>query len=421
MTATDEGKSCTATDVKFPPSTRRGWQPRRPELESEPTILLSSTSSVANGLNPKQPLLSSSDSSPLSSAPSSPIFPTFENVFARPERDHVIAKDRSNPTNPDQPTEASIHDRADSAHGEKVKRRSKSVVLGDVPKRRPKLPTASTYFSKSPEKKQKIARESISCIPFPPLTSKSFGLVQERLSHDPFRLLIAVIFLNKTRGSVAMPVFYELMERYPTPKDLAVANQQDVTHVIQHLGLQNQRAATCINLAKAWLERPPEKGKRYRVLHYPRKDDGKDIKPGETIDEEDVRTAWEVGQLPGVGTYAIDSWRIFCRDELRGLPFGHPEELTAQTEEIELQKEWTRVLPTDKELRAYLRWRWLRLGWEWDPLTGDRKKADRDEVAKAGEGGVMYEGNDGGMVMGGRKEVEMVSMKAEPKAEEKEP
>ena len=275
---------------------------------------------------------------------------------------------------------------------------SKSVLK----KPRKRLMTVSPFFTKSPSKKPR-ASDKVSCIPFPPLRSTSFGLVQERLCHDPFRLLIAVIFLNKTRGSVALPVFYELMERYPTPADLAAANQADVVEIIQHLGLQNQRAKKCINLAKAWLERPPEKGKRYRVLHYPKKDDGKDVALNDILGEEDERVAWEIGQLPGVGVYAIDSWRIFCRDELRGLPTGLPKELTPEAIEEDLQKEWTRVLAGDKELRAYLRWRWLRNGWDWDPVTGERKKADESELAKADKGGVMYEGDCGDVVVGNAK------------------
>ena len=262
--------------------------------------------------------------------------------------------------------------------------------------------TVSRFFAKSLSKKPK-AIDKVSCIPFPPLHATSFGLVQERLCHDPFHLLIAVIFLNKTRGSVALPVFYQLMERYPTPADLAAAKQEDVVEIIQHLGLQNQRAKKCINLAKEWLERPPEKGKRYRVLHYPRKDDGKDVRSDEIVSEEDDRVAWEIGQLPGIGVYAIDSWRIFCRDELRGLPSGLPKELTPEAKEAELQKEWSRVLAGDKELRAYLRWRWLRNGWNWDPMTGERKKADEAELAKADQGGVIYEGDGGDMVVGNAK------------------
>ena len=286
------------------------------------------------------------------------------------------------------------------------------TTLAEPKKARKRSVTVSRFFTESISKKPK-ASDKVSCIPFPPLHATSFGLVQERLCHDPFRLLIAVIFLNKTRGSVALPVFYQLMDRYPTPADLAEANQGDVVEIIQHLGLQNQRAKKCINLAKAWLERPPEKGKRYRVLHYPKKDDGKDMKPDDIVGEEDERVAWEIGQLPGIGVYAIDSWRIFCRDELRGLPSGLPKDLTPKLREEELQKEWTRVLAGDKELRAYLRWRWLRNGWDWDPVTGERKKADENELAKAEQGGVIYEGDGGDMVVGNAKGERQEAVKAE--------
>ena len=309
------------------------------------------------------------------------------------------------------------HQRLDfHADAEETIRLPDITGLTTTPRRRQKIttPTVSPYFAKSVQKRVKKtespyfpspstinpkASDRVSCIPFPPLQATSFGLVQEALAHDPFRLLLAVIFLNKTRGHVALPVFYELMERYPTPADLAAASMDDIVDIIQCLGLQNQRAATCINLAKAWLERPPERGKRYRVLHYPRKGDGSDIKTGDIIDGDDERVGWEIGQLPGVGAYAIDSWRIFCRDELRGLPTGLPSELTSEAQEADVEKEWARVLPLDKELRAYLRWRWLRNGWEWDPVTGERKQADVDAVARADKGGVMYEdGHDNSII-----------------------
>ena len=149
------------------------------------------------------------------------------------------------------------------------------------------------------------------------------------------------------------------------------------------------------------------------MLHYPKRDDGKNVGPGDIINEEDDRVAWEIGQLPGIGVYAIDSWRIFCRDELRGLPTGLPKELTAESKDDESTKEWTRVLAGDKELRAYLRWRWLRNGWEWDPVTGERKKANENELAKAGKGGVIYEGKDGDMMVGDAKGEEPDAIKAE--------
>lgn len=246
---------------------------------------------------------------------------------------------------------------------------------------------ASRFFPKPPV-------EKVSCIPFPPLDATSFGLVQERLCHEPFRLLIAVTFLNKTRGKVALPVCYELFRRYPTPEDLAKADSVELGVQIHQLGLQNQRATRMIKLAQMWVENPPQKGQRYRKLHYPNKDDGKDIKADESISDDDPRVAWEIAHLPGAGAYAIDSWRIFCRDELRGLPTGLPQDLLPEMVEEELRKEWARVLPLDKELRAYLRWRWLRLGWEWNPVTGERQRLEPGLLDKLQNGGISFEGGE---------------------------
>jgi methyl-CpG-binding domain protein 4 len=40
------------------------------------------------------------------------------------------------------------------------------------------------------------------------------------------------------------------------------------------------------------------------------------------------------------------------------------------------EPEWKRVVPLDKELRACLRWMWMKEGWIWDAETGVRIKAD---------------------------------------------
>ncbi|MCJ1420083.1 hypothetical protein MMC32_006440 [Xylographa parallela] len=252
---------------------------------------------------------------------------------------------------------------------------------------RTNISRTSRFFPKAQVKK-------ISCIPFPALNATSFGLVQERLCHEPFRLLVAVMFLNKTRGKVALPVCYDLFARYPSPEDLASANFEELSGMIHELGLQNQRAERMIKLAQTWVSKPPKTGQRYRMLHYPGKEDGKDVPKGDAVDDKDPRSAWEIAHLPGTGAYAMDSWRIFCRDELRGLPTGLQEDLNAKSIALEMQQEWTRVLPLDKELRAYLRWRWLRLGWTWDHVTGKREKLDKEACKEVENGGVSLEGDN---------------------------
>ena len=193
-----------------------------------------------------------------------------------------------------------------------------------------------------------------------------------------------------------MPVFYDLIALYPTPEALAEAIHEDVVVIFQHLGLQNQRAKRVVNMARAWRDHPPQKGKRYRCLNYPRPGDGKDMRANECIEDDDERIAWEIAHIPGVGAYAFDSWRIFCRDSLRGL------------EDVEeMEKEWTKVVPLDKELRAYLRWRWLKHGWVWDPMTGERRKAEQKELDDAGAGGIMVEGDGSGDIVTTKSETEL--------------
>ncbi|KAK5943548.1 hypothetical protein PMZ80_004556 [Knufia obscura] len=235
----------------------------------------------------------------------------------------------------------------------------------------------------------------LSTLPFPPLHLERFGLMQERLCHDPFRLLLATIFLNKTPGSRAMPIFFKLMEKYPTPEALSKAEQSDVTDIIRELGFQNQRARKCIAMAKGWVEDPPIKGRRRRKPDYPKKGNGKDIKADEVVDDADERVGWEISHLPGLGPYSHDSWRMFCRDELRSLASAYNGEDAEAEGDLPFEPEWKRVLPMDKELRAWMTWMWMKEGWIWNKETGERTKASDElmELAK-GKGNVVLESDN---------------------------
>ncbi|KAI4717082.1 DNA glycosylase [Aureobasidium sp. EXF-10727] len=263
--------------------------------------------------------------------------------------------------------------------------------------RKPRKSTGATseHFTPSPKKKRVPA--GTSAVPFPKLSAPRFGLIQERLANDPFRLLIAVTFLNKTAGRAAVPIFEQVMETYPTPADLAVANVSELSEMIHSLGFQNQRARKLIKIAETWIEQPPQKGKLHRTMDYPNKGNGRHLKPKETVDE-DVEDCIEAGALEiahiyGLGPYAWDSWRIFCRDVFRGVAEGYNGEgvtgykpASQANDEAEFEPEWKRVVPLDKELRACLRWMWLREGWEWDPLTGNKKKAAPTLMREASDG-----------------------------------
>ncbi|TKA68620.1 hypothetical protein B0A49_06772 [Cryomyces minteri] len=252
----------------------------------------------------------------------------------------------------------------------------------------------ATASKKSPLQKKGRIPAGTSCVHFPPLSAPRFGLIQEELADDPFRLLVAVTFLNKTKGEVAIPVYRALMSRYPTPADLARADPEEVAKTIHHLGLQNQRARSIIRLAATWESQPPEKSKRYRTLHYPTPGAGRELRDAHVLGDADERTgAWEVARMPGTGPYAWDSWRIFCRDRLRGLADDYKGTGAAEG----FEPEWKRVVPKDKELRACLRWMWLREGWEWDPLTGNKKVASVELMKQATTGRGEWDNPDGMM------------------------
>lgn len=277
---------------------------------------------------------------------------------------------------------------------ESVKTTSLETDTLHPPSHAPKRKATSHYFdtvtTPSPTKTKTLRppRGTISCIPFPRLDAPHFGLIQEELSGDPFRLLIAVTFLIRVKGKHAIPVFRELMNKYPTPSDLADADTNDIVATIRHLGLATTRATAIQKYARIWTTNPPRADVRYGVKNYPALGDGADIRAGEALGPEDPRgsAAWEIGHMTQ-GRYAIDSWRIFCRDVL----LGRAQDWRGKGREGEFQPEWMRVLPQDKELRACLRWLWMQEGWAWDPRTGE-KEVLPDKLRRAvDEGRVAYD------------------------------
>jgi len=44
---------------------------------------------------------------------------------------------------------------------------------------------------------------------------------QEKIADDSWKVLIAVTLLNKTTGKLAIPVFWTIVEKWPTPLHLS--------------------------------------------------------------------------------------------------------------------------------------------------------------------------------------------------------
>jgi A/G-specific adenine glycosylase len=75
-----------------------------------------------------------------------------------------------------------------------------------------------------------------------------------RETRDPFRILIAEVLLQRSRGRTVAPVFDELFRRWPDAESLARARVSSIRSVIRPLGLV-RRADTLKALARAVVER----------------------------------------------------------------------------------------------------------------------------------------------------------------------
>ena len=171
-------------------------------------------------------------------------------------------------------------------------------------------------------------------------------LIQECLSDDPWKVLVAVTLLNKTSGKLGIPAFWTLISKWPTPLELSqgmshftsvvfmlmyIAKEEEVIPLIRHLGTQSVRSRRLILLSRAYLQDPPS----IYDLRSPKRT--KMNSPSNPLRNTTAYPATPISHLPGTGRYALDSYRIFCTQR-HGLN----------------SEEWKTVLPTDKELVRYL-------------------------------------------------------------------
>jgi len=71
-----------------------------------------------------------------------------------------------------------------------------------------------------------------------------------RATSDPWAVLIAAFLLRKTTTGQVVRVYEELLKRYPSPRALLSASEDEVKKVIQPLGIEHQRARHLKELAE---------------------------------------------------------------------------------------------------------------------------------------------------------------------------
>ena len=51
---------------------------------------------------------------------------------------------------------------------------------------------------------------------------------------------LATIFLNKTNGKVALPLFWDFLSKWSNPKAVGDAQEEDIATFLQPIGLYNR-------------------------------------------------------------------------------------------------------------------------------------------------------------------------------------
>lgn len=128
----------------------------------------------------------------------------------------------------------------------------------------------------SPYFRKQAARAPPPCSPL--------GLLEEAFSNDPWRLLVVCLLLNQSRAEAVRKVLDPLFSRFPSPATLAHAPHGDLESLLRPLGLQTRRASLLVAFSAAF-----------------------------------ARGDWsDPAELPGVGRYASDAYRMFVLGDVVG-------------------------------------------------------------------------------------------------------
>lgn len=70
---------------------------------------------------------------------------------------------------------------------------------------------------------------------FRPTSENEFGLIQEKLRHEPWKMLVAVIFLNVTTAKMALPLLGQFFERWPDSESLSKGTATRILNFVSPL------------------------------------------------------------------------------------------------------------------------------------------------------------------------------------------
>ena len=107
------------------------------------------------------------------------------------------------------------------------------------------------------------------------------GLIQEVLWPDEWKILMSCLMLNQTTRKQVDKVIWQFFDKWPEPKEFLKSTHEEVSNLLRPLGFYNRR---------------PKAMRKFT--------------------EQYMQDEWlEPIELYGIGKYANDAWRIFCRGD----------------------------------------------------------------------------------------------------------
>ncbi|ADQ13708.1 HhH-GPD family protein [Halanaerobium hydrogeniformans] len=79
-----------------------------------------------------------------------------------------------------------------------------------------------------------------------------------RETDNSFHVLIAELFLQRTRSDNVVKVYREFIDNFGSPKDILEADKEEIMGHLSHLGLQNRRYEVLKNICLAYEEKDQE-------------------------------------------------------------------------------------------------------------------------------------------------------------------
>ncbi len=112
-----------------------------------------------------------------------------------------------------------------------------------------------------------------------------YDIIQERYSDDPWKVLICCILLNQTNNKQVRPLIEDFFIKWPNHFSVIPEDKGVISNFIKPTGFQNIKADRIIKFSNEWA-----KGNR------------------------------DPQNLPGIGDYGREAWRIFIDKNTSFIP-----------------------------------------------------------------------------------------------------